>query len=157
MLSFVSIAAPFKERQDLLSFIKEMHRQRRGLSSEDVRGIAAAWGATMSEVYGIATFYSFIGTKTLGKNLVKVCRSTPCCMKHCGDVAGEVKKVLGISEGETTPDGRFSLMMVNCIGQCDGAPAMLVNDDVHQNMTVDKVRPVLERYSSGDMQVSEDA
>ncbi|MDO8473335.1 MAG: NAD(P)H-dependent oxidoreductase subunit E [Dehalococcoidia bacterium] len=146
-IAYGPMSEPYKARNDLLSFVKDVHRRRHGLSAEDIDGIASAWGATPSEVYGMATFYSFLGARPVGQNMVKVCRSTPCCMKHCDVVAAEVQRALGISNGRTTPDGRFSLMMVNCIGQCDGAPALLVNDDVYQNVAASQVRDIIARYS----------
>lgn len=144
--SYKEVATPFKARNDLLSFIKEVHRQQHGLAGEDIHGIAAAWGSTPSEIYGIATFYSFLGARRRGLNTVKVCKSTPCCMKHCDMVAAEAQRELGISDGQTTADGLFSLVMVDCIGQCDDAPAMMVNDDVYQGVTAGRVKDILGKY-----------
>lgn len=142
-----SLAAPYKERRDLLSFIKEVHRRRGCLTHEDIDRIAAAWGTTPGDVYGVATFYTFLGVKPLGRNVVKVCKSTPCCMKHCDVVVAEVQKALGVKNGETTPDGRFTLMLTNCIGACDNAPAMLINDDLYQGVTPAGIRGILQKYS----------
>jgi len=149
-LQYDVLALAHRERRDLLSFMKDVHRRQNGLSPDDIRGIASAWDVTESEVYGVATFYAYLGVRPLGQNVVKVCKSTPCCMKHCDIVAAEVQRVLGIGEGESTDDGRFSLMMVNCIGQCDAAPSIMVNDDVYQCVSAPKVREILDRYSHRD-------
>ncbi|MEW6034209.1 MAG: NADH-quinone oxidoreductase subunit NuoE [Chloroflexota bacterium] len=142
-----ALAASYKQQRDLLSFIKAVHQRRGYLTGEDLDRVAAAWDVPLGEVYGIATFYSFLGARPLGRNVVKVCKSTPCCLNHCDDVAREVQKELGIGHGQTTADGAFSLMLVNCIGACDRAPAMMVNDDVYQDVAPSRVREVLNKYS----------
>ena len=142
-----TIASWYKDRRDLLSFIKEVHRNHGYLSAKDMRDIAATWNIPVGEVYGIATFYSFLNTKQPGENVVKVCKSTPCCLNDCASVADAVQAELGIDSGETTTDDRFSLMFINCMGACDGAPAVMINNDVYQNMTPQKVKNILKNYS----------
>lgn len=148
MFPYAAIAARHKERGDLLAFFKEVRHERKGLSGADIRGIAEAWGITVSEAYGIASFYSYLGTAKQGRNIVKLCMSTPCRQKGCGEIARRVQEELGISAGQTTQDGLFTLMPVNCIGQCDGAPAIQINDQVYPNMTSGKVRALLEQFSA---------
>ncbi|MBI2958343.1 MAG: NAD(P)H-dependent oxidoreductase subunit E [Chloroflexi bacterium] len=152
---YFTTAEPHKSRNDLLSFIKDVQRQRNGLSSEDIHGIAVAWGVTASEVYGIATFYSYLGTGPRARNVVRVCKSTPCCLKGCDRVAAEVERVLGIADGGVQADGSFSLSTVNCIGECDRAPAITVNEDVYQGVAAADVRNILSKY--GAIQGGEDA
>jgi NADH:ubiquinone oxidoreductase subunit E len=82
----------------------------------------------------------------LGKNVIRICKSLPCYLKNAEMIIGSVQKVLGISPSETTPDGRFSFELTNCIGACDRAPAMLVNDEVHGHLTPDKIAEILRSY-----------
>jgi len=109
--------------------------------------IAQSFNINTSEVYGVATFYSFLSTRPLGRNVIRICKSLPCYMKDAPMIIKSVEKVIGIKPGETTTDGKFSFLLTNCIGACDQAPAMLVNHDVHGNLTPDKISEVLKFYS----------
>ena len=91
-----------------------------------------------AEVYGVASFYSFLPVKPLGENIIKVCQTIVCDMKGKDEILATIKNKLSISPGETTADGKFSLMVVNCIGQCDNAPAILINDKPYVNLTSEK-------------------
>jgi NADH-quinone oxidoreductase subunit E len=101
----------------------------------------------VGEVYGVATFYSFLSTRPLGTNVIRICKSLPCYMKNTQAIIESVHDAIGIGPGETTADGKFSLELTNCIGACDSAPAMLVNHDVHGNLTPKKISQVLKSYS----------
>ena len=103
-------------------------------------------GLSISEVYGVATFYSFLSAEPLGRNVIRVCKSLPCFLKNCQTIIKSVEKEIGIKPGETTPDGRFSFQLTNCIGACDKAPAMMINDDVHVDLTPEKISRILQAY-----------
>jgi NADH-quinone oxidoreductase E subunit len=116
------------------------------LSPEFISQTAKSLGISVSEVYGVATFYSFLCTRPLGRNVIRLCKSLPCFLKNSNLVIDSINKELGIKPGETTADGRFSFELTNCIGACDKAPAMIVNHDVHGNLTPEKISQVLEGY-----------
>ncbi|MFC1953200.1 NAD(P)H-dependent oxidoreductase subunit E, partial [Chloroflexota bacterium] len=99
-----------------------------------------------NDVYGVASFYSFLSPKPLGRNIIRICRSLPCYMKDYQTVAESITGEIGINPGETTADGRFTFELTNCIGACDKAPAMLINDEVHGNLTPDKISRILKTY-----------
>jgi NADH:ubiquinone oxidoreductase subunit E len=82
----------------------------------------------------------------LGRNIIRVCKSLPCYLKNATHVIDCVTKELGIEPGETTIDGRFSFQLTNCIGACDRAPAMMINHDVHGNLTPKKISEILTGY-----------
>ncbi len=84
-----------------------------------------------AEVYGVASFYSFLDTEARGKYVIRLCKSISCDMSGKEAVLEALKKNLHISVGETTPDRMFTLLETNCMGWCHEGPAMLVNDDVH--------------------------
>jgi NADH:ubiquinone oxidoreductase subunit E len=111
--------------------------------------IAENMDISLSEVYGVATFYSFLSTKPQGTNVIRVCKGIPCSLKHSPMIIDSVAEHLGIRPGETTADGRFSFELTNCIGACDEAPAMLVNDKVYANLTPAKITDVLKSYREG--------
>jgi NADH-quinone oxidoreductase E subunit len=134
-------------RERLLEMLKAEQTKSGFLSPEAIGQIAQRLNLGPSEVYGVATFYSFLSTRPLGRNVIRVCQSLPCHLKNAQMIMQSVHKEIGIGPGETTPDGRFSFELTNCIGACDKAPAMLVNHDVHGNLTPDRISQVLKAYS----------
>jgi NADH-quinone oxidoreductase subunit E len=135
-----------RERESLLEMLEAEQRKSAYLSKEFMAQVAKSLTIPISEVYGVATFYSFLSTKPLGRNVIKICKSVPCYLKNCQLIIESLEKELGISPSETTPDGRFSFELVNCIGACDKAPAMLVNNDLHGNLTHRTIAQILKSY-----------
>jgi len=108
--------------------------------------LAKSLDMSLSDVYGVATFYSFLSTKPQGRNVIRICKSIPCFLKNCQTIIETVEGEIGIKPGETTPDGKFSFQLANCIGACDKAPAMMVNYDVHVDLTPEKISQILKEY-----------
>ena len=135
-----------KERDELLILLEEAQQKYGYLPEELMAELADSMDMSLSEVYGVATFYSFLFTKPQGRNIIKICKSIPCYLQNGETVIEFIEKEIGIKGGETTPDGRFSLQLVNCIGACDKAPAMLVNDDVHGDLAPKKITQILSSY-----------
>lgn len=100
----------------------------------------------LEKVYGIVTFYSQFSLNPKGKFKVSVCLGTACYVKGSGDIFTKLKEKLGISDGECTPDGKFSLESCRCIGACGLAPVMTINDDVYGKLTVDSIDSILAKY-----------
>ncbi len=101
----------------------------------------------MAEIYGVVTFYTQFTTQPKGKYKIGVCLGTACYVKGSGDILNRIKERLGISEGECTPDGKYSIDATRCIGACGLAPVLTVNDDVYGKLTVDDVDGILAKYS----------
>ena len=110
--------------------------------------IAEAFGVPLSEVYGVVTFYSQFSLFPKGKYQVSVCLGTACYVKGAQAVLDEIAKQLGISAGECTEDGIFSLEASRCIGACGLAPVMNINDDVYGKLTPDMVADILAKYKN---------
>lgn len=134
------------ERKDLILRLKEAQKRFGYIPEEVIRGLADALDLPVNEVYGVVSFYSFLSTKPLGRNVIRVCKSLPCYLKSSEMIIRAVEKALGIVPGETAADGRFSLELTNCIGQCDIAPAMMVNGDAHGDLTPERIAQVLRDY-----------
>ncbi len=98
------------------------------------------------KVYGVATFYAQFNLYPKGTYKVSVCLGTACYVKGSGLVFEEIEKQLGISDGECTSDGKFSLDTCRCVGACGLAPVMLVNEDVYGKVTPDQVKGILDKY-----------
>ena len=138
-----TILAQDKGRGNLLELLKEAQGKFGYLPENIIVELAESLDIPTSEVYGVATFYSFLATRPQGRNVIRVCQSLPCFLKNSRMIIQSVEKELGIGPGDTTPDGRFSLQLINCIGQCDEAPAMMINNDVHVDLTPSKISQIL--------------
>jgi NADH:ubiquinone oxidoreductase subunit E/Pyruvate/2-oxoacid:ferredoxin oxidoreductase delta subunit len=136
-------------REKLLTLLEESRRTEGSLTEGSMTAIARDLGVTLSEVYGVATFYSFLSTGPKGKNVIRICKSLPCHMKNGPMIIESVARNIGIGPGQTTADGAFSFELTNCIGACDRAPAMLVNDRVYGNLNPGKISDILKSYREG--------
>jgi len=100
-------------------------------------------------VYEVATFYTMYNLKPVGKHLVQVCRTTPCWLRGSDDLTEMCKKKLGIGLKETTADGKFTLMEVECLGACVNAPMVQINDDFYEDLTPESLAKVLDELAAG--------
>lgn len=135
-----------RKRENLLPILQGVVEQEKYLSEYSMIEIARELDLPAAEVYGTATFYSFLEHKKMGKYIIRVCKTITCSMKGKNQVLHAIEDMLKISIGETTPDGKFSLLQTNCLGWCHKAPAMLVNDDVYTELTPEKIREILGDY-----------
>ena len=135
-----------RTRADLLARLKQAQLEQGYVSKEFMTQMARALQIPLSEVYGVTTFYSFLATRPQGQYVIQVCKSIPCYLKHAEMIIDSVAKVIGIRPGQRTADGRFSFELTNCIGACDMAPAMLVNQQVHGHLTPEKIAEILGAY-----------
>ena len=140
------LITPLAERAELVERLKEAQRRHGHVPEKVIAALAESLAIPVHEVYGVASFYSFLTTRPLGRNVIRVCRSLPCHLKSAEMIMEAVAKELGIGPGETTADSRFSFELTNCIGLCDRAPAMLVNQDPHVDLTPEKIRQILKSY-----------
>jgi NADP-reducing hydrogenase subunit HndA len=101
----------------------------------------------LEKIYGVATFYAQFALQPKGKYRISVCLGTACYVKGSGQVYEKLQQVLGLKEGECTPDGKFSLESCRCVGACGLAPVLMVNDDVHGRLTPDMVDGILAQYN----------
>jgi NADH-quinone oxidoreductase subunit E/NADP-reducing hydrogenase subunit HndA len=108
--------------------------------------IAEGLGISLSEVYGVVTFYSQFSLKPKGKYRISVCLGTACYVKGADKILEEIEKELEIKPGECTPDGLFSLDSCRCVGACGLAPVLMVNDEVFGKLSPDKVKYILDGY-----------
>lgn len=133
-------------QEQLLVLLKEAQNKFGYLPKEVMTELAESLGLSISDVYGVATFYSFLSTKPQGRNVIRICKSLPCFFTNCQTIIESVEKEIGIKPGETTPDGKFSFQLTNCIGVCDKAPAMMINYDVYVDLTPRKISQILKAY-----------
>lgn len=149
-----------EQKKELYTLIEENKLQRGGLmpilhGAQEIYGylpievqkmIAEALDMSLSEVYGVVTFYSHFSLEPKGKYQVSVCLGTACYVKGAAIILEEIEKVLGISDGECTEDNLFSIDSTRCVGACALAPVILVNDDVYGKVTRDEVAGIIKKY-----------
>lgn len=124
-----------RERQYLLEILGYLQTGRSYLEKETLLAVAAELDIPAAEVYGTATFYSLYSTVPRGKHVIRICENAPCHIDGAAAVLEAVKQHLGIDVHQTTADGLFTLETTSCLGICGVAPAMMVDDDVHGNLT----------------------
>lgn len=135
-----------RKRESLLPIMQAVVEKEKFLSEYSMVEIAREVDIPAAEVYGTATFYSFIETKPAGQFIIRICKTITCAMKGKNQVLFAIQDMLKIKLGETTPDKRFTLLETNCLGWCHKAPAMLVNNEVYTELTPEKVRDILTAY-----------
>lgn len=111
-----------------------------------IAAIGEVLGIPASDVEGVATFYNLIFRRPVGRNVIKVCDSLSCHLTGYDAVREKISSTIGIQHGETTADGRYTLLPICCLGACDRAPVLMINDDTHFNVTPAGVPALLEPY-----------
>lgn len=135
-----------RKRESLLPILQGVVERENFLSEHSMVEIAKEVDIPAADVYGTATFYSFLETKPTGRFTIRICKTITCAMKGKNQILFAIQDMLKIKLGDTTPDNRFSLLESNCLGWCHKAPAMLINDDVYTELTPEKVRDILTSY-----------
>ncbi len=135
-----------RNRENLLPILQGVVEQEKYLSEYSMIEVARELNLPAAEVYGTATFYSFLEYKKTGRYIIRICKTISCSMKGKNQVLHTIEDMLKIRLGETTPDGKFSLLQTNCLGWCHKAPAMLINDEVYSGLTPEKIREILGKY-----------
>lgn len=127
--------------------LRIVQRQRGWVSDEAVRDIGDLLGVGADEVEGVATFYNMIFRRPVGRHVVAVCDSVSCWIKGCDGVLARLRERLGIEPGQTTADGSVTLLPIGCLGACDRAPAIMVDEELHGNVTPQGIDEILEELS----------
>jgi NADH-quinone oxidoreductase subunit E len=127
----------------LISVLQDIQLAYRYLPRELLERVAAALGVPVAKVYGVATFYKAFSLTPRGEKVLRVCTGTACHIRGAPLILTELKTRLGIEPGQTTPDLRFSLEAVNCVGACALAPVVVVNDEAHGGLSVTKARALV--------------
>lgn len=135
-----------KERTALMPALQAIVGEKRYLSDEDIVEVAKTFDLSAAEVYGTATFYTFLDTVPRGQYVIRVCKTIACHMSGKDEIIEALQNMLKIKVGETTVDKKFSLMTANCLGWCHKGPVMLVNDEVYPELTVQKAIEIIQSY-----------
>ncbi len=135
-----------RKRDSLIPILQDLVEENRYLSDAAMISVARELDISAADVFGTASFYTFLDTEVRGKYIIRVCKTISCAMKGKLDVLHAIEDTLKIKVGETTTDRKFSLLETNCIGWCHKAPAMLINDTPYTELTPEKVTEILQEY-----------
>jgi len=127
--------------------LQAVQRRRGWISDEAIRDIAPFVGMSPEELDGVATFYSFIFRRPVGRHVIFLCDSVSCYIMGHENILELLRQRLGIGVGETTPDSRFTLLPVSCVGMCDHAPAMMIDEDLYGDLDSTKIDEILGKYT----------
>jgi NADH-quinone oxidoreductase subunit E len=136
-----------KERKNLIPILQEVQASERYLSAESIAKISSYLGISENDIYSVASFYSQFRFRKPGEHTIKVCLGTACHVRGGARILDTVERELNIKPGETTADGRYTLETVACIGACALAPTMVLDNEVHRQMTPQKVTSLLNTES----------
>lgn len=135
-----------RSRESLMPILQEIVDVQSYVNDETMVNVARELDLSAAEVYGTASFYSFIETREMGEFIIRVCKTIVCDMKGKEAVLRAIEDTLKIKIGETTPDKKFTLLTTNCLGWCHKGPAMLINNEVFTELTPGKVVDIIESY-----------
>tara|TARA_B100002049_G_scaffold91859_1_gene67830 strand:- start:102 stop:569 length:468 start_codon:yes stop_codon:yes gene_type:complete len=127
--------------------LKIVQEHRGWVSDESLEAAAAVVGVTPTQMEAVATFYNLIFRQPVGRHVIMICDSISCYLTGYEEILAYLKKTLGIEFGQTTPDNRFTLLPICCLGNCDNGPAMRINTDYHGRLTPEKVDAILAEYT----------
>lgn len=141
-----------KEPHQLMNILLEIQRETSNSFPHSVAAlISRVTGIPEAELYGFVSFYAMFSTTPRGKYVVRMCHSAPCHVCGAQGVMEAISKTLGIKPGETSKDGKFTLEYCQCLGVCEFAPAIMVNETVYRNLTPGRAATLMEDYQRGDV------
>lgn len=135
-----------RSRSALLPILQGVVDANNFISDSDMVEIAKELDLSAAQVFGTATFYSFLSTEPLGKYVIRVCKTITCDMHGKGQIIRTIEEMLRVKVGETTPNKKFSLLETNCLGWCHEGPAMLINEKPYTGLTPEKVHDIISEY-----------
>ena len=140
------IISKHKPTQDsLLNILHDLQNNNpeNYITTEAMDLVARYLNMTKSSVYGVVDYYSMLSLKPRGKYIIRLCISPVCHIKKAGGMISHLEKVLGIKTGETTSDKLFTLEVAECLGQCQEAPSMMINEKVYNNLTEARIKEII--------------
>ena len=139
-----------KERKALMPILQAVIKTKNYLDDKDLILVSKALDLSAAEVFGTASFYTFLDTVPRGKNVIRICKTISCHMAGKDEIIQAIEKALNIRTGETTVDRKFTLLTANCLGWCHKGPVMLINDKVFPELTPEKAIAILQNYQNDE-------
>lgn len=140
------IAKAPKRNAASLEALSVVQKYRGWVSDETLRDVAEFLEMSPHELDSVATFYNLVFRKPVGRHVILVCDSISCWVMGYEKLTARLDQKLGIQWGETTADQRFTLLPIPCLGTCDHAPALMIDNDLHRDLSADQLDAILDRY-----------
>ncbi|MDI6878964.1 MAG: NADH-quinone oxidoreductase subunit NuoE [Desulfitobacteriaceae bacterium] len=140
------IAQYVREKGALIPVLQKAQEIYGYLPTEVLKRVGRGLRIPLSKIYGVVTFYAQFRLMPMGRNVLRVCLGTACHVRGGAKVLETIEQELGVKDGGTTEDQRFTLEIVACIGACGLAPTMMINDEVHGRLTAENVTEILSKY-----------
>jgi NADH-quinone oxidoreductase subunit E len=136
---------PPDQRKSAILYALFLVQQQQGyISGQSMRFVAGQIGCTAAEVEDVVSYYTMFYTRPVGRRVINVCRTLPCALRGAERVTEELCSRLGVKLGQTTADGEFTVLEVECLGACDRAPVLMVGDDWHERLAPEQVAEFLD-------------
>ncbi len=135
------------DKSAVISIFHELHETYGYLDEKIMEELARRAGYQLSQLYGLATFYTQFRLEPVGEHIIKICHGTACHVRNAQGLIDEAERTLGIRPGQTSPDRKFTLETVNCVGTCALAPVVVVDGKYHGRMTPSKMQKLLKQYT----------
>ncbi len=136
-----------RPRSALIPALRFAQEETGYVSADVVREVAEMFKLAPNEVYEVASFYTMLFKKPVGKYVIQVCTNISCLLCDCEGIMAHLEQKLGIQPGETTPDKRFTLLEVECLASCGTAPVVQINENYHEDLTIEKLDRILDSLS----------
>lgn len=134
------------KQEELIPILMKINQRIGYIPTEAFERISSLMRIPKSQVYSVASFYHMISTKPTGRHVIKFCESAPCHVAGGNEVWKSLLKELDIKPGETSQDGKWTLITTSCLGVCAVGPVMMVDDDIYGNITPDQIPDILGKY-----------
>jgi len=135
-----------REQRFSLAILQQIQKENKYISADNLKAVAEYLSVPVSQVFSMATFYKALSLNKKGKLMIKVCDGTACHIRGSVSLLDEIERSLGIKEGETTPDGLFSIEIVNCVGSCAMAPVVICGEKYYGNVQIGKGKEIVESH-----------
>jgi NADH-quinone oxidoreductase subunit E len=135
-----------RDRGQLISILQDIQTEYNYLPREAINFVSSELGIPLSQVYSVATFFKAFSLKPRGRHTVHVCMGTACHVRGATQILEQMGNEMNVGCGGTTKDGKFTLESVNCVGACALGPVVVVDGEYAGQMTVNKIKPLLEKY-----------
>jgi len=135
-----------QNKENLIMILQAIQKHYNYLPKPALIYLSTKIDVPISQIYGVATYYSTFSMKPRGRNIISTCRGTACHVRGAEKIRGKIEKTLGVSEGETTPDDSFTLETVRCVGGCSLGPMIKINDDMYGRLSSEQIKKILDKY-----------
>jgi NADH-quinone oxidoreductase subunit E len=139
-----------KSPSSLIMVLQDIQREYHYLPCEALKETARELGVPLSKVFSVSTFYNVFSLTPRGEKVIRVCQGTACHIKGADLILNQLEKGLGIKAGETSPDMKYTLEVVNCVGVCAMAPVMIVDEAYHGFLRSDQALPLVKKERNAD-------